>query len=132
MTGIASFQIETTLNGQPATIHVQDRRADLFEVQLSFEYVLNDSQDGCPTYYANSIGMSTVSRTDPLGLPYARRDAAIIAAARAYVASSQEELAGSLQRELDEINEFVEQIDEKLARRDELVKIIATDIKGVV
>lgn len=88
---MAPFEIETTLNGQPATIHVQDHRADLFEVQLSFEYaILNVGQaSSLSTRYANCISISTVGLTDPLGLPDARRDAAIIAHAEAFVRAAQ-------------------------------------------
>lgn len=89
MTGIASFQLETTLNDRPATIHVRDRRRDLFEVQLSFEYVILENGQPGRTCYANCIGISTVSRTDPLGLPDPDRDAAIIAHATAFVRAAQ-------------------------------------------
>jgi hypothetical protein len=95
MTGIAPFILETTLNGRPAVIHVRDHRRDLFEVQLSFEFVILDqvgqasSLSNGETRYANCIGISTVSRPDPLALPDAERDAALISVATAYVEQAQ-------------------------------------------
>jgi len=89
MTGIAPFILETTLNGRPAVIHVRDHRRDLFEVQLSFEFVILSDGEVVETRYANCIGISTVSRPDPLALSDAERDAALISVATAYVEQAQ-------------------------------------------
>ena len=139
MTGIASFQVETILNDRPATIHVQDRRRDLFEVQLSFEFVILSDGQVADSRYANCIGISTVTclptgmdRTDPLGLDHAERDAAIIEVAGTYVAARQAEFDNRFVREKEEIDEFVGQIDEKLARRAELESIIAARLEPLV
>ena len=125
---MANFKIETTLNGQPAVIHVSDKTKERApRWQMCFEYSLLDRGLPVEMRYANCIAVKTDEKD-------ARKlEALLIERAVGLVAAAQAEFDGRFERELEEVREFVEQVDEKLVRRAELEAEIATraDVREV-
>jgi len=124
---MADFQIKTTLNGQPAVIHVSDKTKEASpRWQMCFEHWLLD--EGKPHHweYANCIDVKTDEKD-------ARKlMALLIERAVALVAAAQAEFDGRFEREKDEIDEYVEKIDEKLVRRVKIEAEIAARLEPVV
>ena len=112
---MANFKIETTLNGEPAVIHVSDKTKEASpRWQMCFEYPRLDKGAVADIQYANCIDMKTDEK-DAKAL-----EAILIERAVAYVAAAQEYFDGRFEREKEEIDEYVERGDEKLERRAEL------------
>ena len=111
---------KTILNGQPTTIHVSDKTWEASpRWDLCFEYWLLD--DGKPHHrqYANCVDVKTDEKDEK------KLRAILTQKAEAVVAAVQADFDERFQHELDEINEFVGQVDEKLLRRTELESIIS-------
>jgi len=117
---MANFQIETKLNGEDATIHVFDKTKEASpHWQMCFEYWLLDQ--GKPDHWelANCIDVKTDEKDAK------KVEALLVERAVAFVAAAQAEFDGRFVQEKEEIDEYVEKIDEKLARRAELEAEIA-------
>jgi len=126
---MADFQIKTTLNGQPATIHVSDKTKEASpRWQLCFEYWLLDKGKPHHWEYANCIDVKTDEKDAK------KLEAILIERAVALVAAAQAEFDGRFEREKDEIDEYLDKdkIDEKLVRKIEVEAEIAARLEPVV
>jgi len=120
---MANFQIKTTLNDQPAVIHVSDKTKEASpRWQLCFEYSLLDRGVPVEMRYANCI----VVKTDEKDVE--KLEAILIERAVGLVAAAQAEFDGRFQREKEEIDEYVERVDEKLVRRAKIEAKIEAEI----
>jgi len=117
---MANFTIDTTLNGEPAVIHVSDKTGEAApRWQLCFEYSLVDRGVPVEMRYANGVTVKTDEKD-------ARKlEALLIERAVGLVAAAQTEFNGRFQRELEEVVEYVDGVDEKLVRVADLEAEIA-------
>jgi hypothetical protein len=117
---MANFKIETTLNDQPAVIHVSDKTREASpRWQLCFEYWLLDRGLPVEMRYANCIAVKTDEKDEE------KLSALLIERAVGLVAAAQAEFDKRFERELEAIDEYVGQIDEKLERRAKIEAEIA-------
>ena len=112
--------LKTTLNGAAATIHVFDRtKEQVSRYSLCFEYALLDQGKPHHVEYANCVDVKTNEQDAK------KIDALLIARAVEVVAAAQVEFDKRFEVEKVALDEYIERVDEKLARKAEVEAEIA-------